>query len=146
MRRGLALAAMAALASIAGAASAQTAESFVADFGLFATWAQDCGKPPSKENIHSRFERKDGQVVNVHDAGPDYVEQTLVVRSAKSAGADLLTLTTVNAAGKQTDITMRRVGDRMQVWSVLGTDGFAPVKDGKYIVNDAPIAALSRCK
>jgi hypothetical protein len=37
-------------------------------------------------------------------------------------------------------------GAMMQVWRVVGADGFAPVNDGKYVVDDAPIQALSRCK
>ena len=148
MRRGLAIAA--ALALVAGAAispaRAQSTERVVAEFGLLATWAADCGKPPGKDNIHSRYEVRDGKVVNVHDAGPDFVEGVYAVSSAKPAGADLLTLRTVSQAGKETDITMRRIGDRMQVWRITGSDGFQPVNEGKYIVNDAPIAALSKCK
>lgn len=143
MRRGLALAA---LALIAGAAHAQTAESVVADFGLMATWASDCAKPPAKDNIHSRFEVRDGQLVNIHDAGPDFVEEVYTVRAAKPAGVDLLAIQTTSKARKETEITFRRVGDKMQIWRVVGADGFAPVNDGKYIVNDAPIQALSRCK
>jgi hypothetical protein len=142
----LGLATAAALALVAGAANAQSAESVLADFGLLGTWATDCGKPPGKDNIHSRYEAKDGKVVNVHDAGPAFVEDVFTVRAAKPAGVDLLAVTTVSRAGKQTEITLRRTGAMMQVWRIVGADGFAPVKDGKYIVNDAPIRALSRCK
>ena len=144
MRRGLALAA--ALALCAGAANAQSAESVLADFGLLGTWAADCTKPPGKDNIHSRYEAKDGQVVNVHDAGPAFAEDVYTVRSAKSAGVDMLAITSVSRAGKETEITMRRTGAMMQVWRVRGADGFQPVTDGKYIVNDAPIRALTRCR
>jgi hypothetical protein len=144
VRRGLALAA--ALALVAGTAAAQTAESVLVDFGLLGTWAADCGKPPGKDNIHSRYEVKDGAVVNVHDAGPAFMEDVYTVRSARSAGADLLAVKTVSRAGKETEITMRRTGAMMQVWRVVGADGFAPVSNGKYIVNDAPIRALTRCK
>ena len=144
MRRLIAL--TAALALSAGAASAQTAESALADFGLFATWAADCAKPPAKDNIHSRYEVKDGKVLNLHDAGPDFVEEAYTVRAAKADANDRITLTTVSRAGKETEIVLRRVGDRMQVWRVTGADGFRPVNDGKYIVNDAPIPVLSKCR
>ena len=145
MRRSLAPA-FVALALVAGAVNAQTAESVLADFGLLGTWAADCSKPPAKDNIHSRYEAKDGKVVNVHDAGPAFIEDVYTVRGAKPAGTDLLAIRTVNKAGKETEITLRRTGAMMQVWRVVGADGFAPVIDGKYIVNDAPIQALSRCK
>ena len=144
MRRGTALAA--ALAFVASAASAQTPESAVKEFGLLGTWAADCTKPAAKDNIHSRYEAKDGQVLNLHDAGPDFVEEAYTVRGAKADGTDRLALSTVSRAGRQAEIVLRRIGDKMQVWRVTAADGFQPVNEGKYIVTDAPIPALSRCK
>lgn len=140
--------AFAAALLLAGAspAAAQTAEADLKEFGLLGTWALDCAAPASGDNIFSRYEVRDGQVVNVHDAGSKFAQGVYVVRAAKPAGADLLSTDTIGPTGKQTTITLRRVGDRMQVWKVLGADGFSPVNDGKYIVNDAPIPVLSRCK
>jgi hypothetical protein len=149
VRRGLAIAA--ALALCAGTAAAQSAPPDLSlltltGFGLMGTWAQDCAKPPGKDNIYSRYEVKDGKVVNVHDAGPTFVEDVYTVRSARSAGGDLLAIKVAGKQGKETEITLRRTGAMMQVWRVVGADGFAPVNDGKYIVNDAVIPALNRCK
>jgi hypothetical protein len=128
------------------AGTSQTTEAALAEFGLLGTWALDCKQPPGKDNIFSIYEKRDGQFVNVHDAGPAFEQPVYVVRAARPAGAGMLAIETVGKTGRETTITLRRVGDRIQVWKVLGADGFSPVSDGKYIVTEAPIPPLTRCR
>jgi hypothetical protein len=144
VKRTLAIAAAA--LSLSSAALAQSTEATLTEWKLIGTWAADCAKPAARDNIYSRYEMRDGKVVNVHDAGPTFFETVYEVRSAKPAGADMLAVETVGEGGKAVTITFRRTGENFQVWTVLGADGFSPVQDGKYIVNAAPIAPISRCK
>ena len=145
MRRALLLA-LAGLALGSAGAGAQSVAIVLAEFGMIGTWAASCTTPPSRDNIHSRFEVRGSEVVNVHDAGPTFLEDVFVVRSAKHAGIDLLLLQTVSKAGKESLITMRRIGDKMQVWRVVAADNSVPVNDGKVTADDAVIPALSKCK
>lgn len=129
----------------ASSTSAQTAEALAREFGLLGTWAADCTKPADKANIHSTYAVEDGQVLNNHDAGPDFHRATFVVRSARPTGMDLLLLQTVSAAGQVSAITLRRIGDKMQIWRVVASDQSVPVNDGKFMDSDAAIPALSKC-
>ena len=129
-----------------GAASAQTVVGTALEFGLLATWAADCTQPPGKSNIHSTYVAKDGEVLNLHDAGPTFLEDKYVVRAAKPAGADLLTIQTLSVQGLMATITLRRIGDKMQIWRVVAPNNSVPVNNGRFTANDAVIPALSRCK
>ncbi len=130
----------------AGSASAQTVAGTALEFGLLATWAADCKQPPSKTNIHSTYVVKDGEVLNLHDAGPTFLEDKFVVRAAKPAGADLLLIQTLSVQGLTANITLRRIGDKIQIWRVVAPNNSVQVNNGRFTANDAVIPALSKCK
>ena len=129
-----------------GAAAAQTVAGTALEFGLLATWAADCKQPPSKNNIHSTYVVRDGEVLNLHDAGPTFLEDKFVLRAAKPAGADLLLIQTVSVQGLTANITLRRIGDKIQIWRVVAPNNSVPVNNGRFTANDAVIPALSKCK
>lgn len=137
---------LAAILFMSAAAAAQTTVAAALEFGLLATWAADCKQPPGKGNIHSTYAVKDGAVLNIHDAGPAFLQDTFVVRSAKSAGIDLLLTQTVSGQGLVANVTLRRIGDKIQIWRVVAPNNTVPVNNGKFTGNDTSIPALSKCR
>ncbi len=71
-------------------AGAASVEELFAAFGLFGTWAPDCGKDASPDNPHVRVSASAGQVVEEDELGADYAINRYSFLSAEKLSADRL--------------------------------------------------------
>jgi hypothetical protein len=74
-------------------AGAASVEELFAEFGLFGTWAPDCGKDASADNPRVRVSASTGQVVEEDELGADYAINRYSFLSAQKLSTDRLAVT-----------------------------------------------------
>jgi hypothetical protein len=73
-------------------------------FGLFGTFAPDCGLPPAPSNPHVSVTRQDGGlVIEAHNVGAEYATNLYGVRSARRLSKDTLEIKVVFVPGTQAE-------------------------------------------
>jgi hypothetical protein len=137
--------------AFAGAATAQSGVSAVQAFGLIGTWAIDCAKPASRDNIQLNYAEANGAIVLSRSGGPD-AKDSFQVRSAKLLAPDLietverdLGVPPADAAATEMTVVLRKVGDKIRVWKTSAA-GMVLVDEGKVVGTGTAGMAMTRCK
>ena len=127
------------------AAKAPSKETTVADvfhsFGLFGTWAADCGRPPSPDNPHvSVTTPSAGLVLENNDVGPGYAANRYSVLSANRLSYSRLEVTVIFRPGdegeeRQTLVFEIRKGTRRTIYNRVD-GGAVRVSNGVVLVHD----------
>jgi hypothetical protein len=134
------LRAVAPLLLLTSLASAQSTTSAMKTFGLFGTWATDCGHDPGPQNEYSDFVVTSQGAVELHnDFGPDYDRMVYRVVEATRLSPFRLSLRLVLATDGRIvlDTVTLRSGGRIRNWSsrlgnnVLVENGTMPSANGQ---------------
>ncbi|MCF8476752.1 MAG: hypothetical protein K9G60_06955 [Pseudolabrys sp.] len=84
-------------------------------FGLFGTWAADCGRPPSPDNPYVNVTTPSaGLVLENNDVGPGYAANRYSVLSARGLSADRMAVTVIfrpGAPGEERQTLVFAVGN-----------------------------------
>jgi hypothetical protein len=114
-------------------ACAQSPASTIKEFGLFGTWANDCGAAPSPANQYAIFSLTSrGNIELRNDFGPDYDEMLYRIVDAQRLSHFRLALRQLLTSDDQVvlNTVMMKANDRIRVWSSHGSDGSTFVEDG----------------
>jgi hypothetical protein len=135
----------------AAAAPAATPANVFRAFGLFGTWAVDCGRPASPQNPYvSDFLEDNGAVVEEHHLGTDYAVNHYHVLSAKGLSATKVALEVVfrpgSEAGHHQKLVMRVAnGHRRTLFNQPQGDKVR-VKDGVVLGLGVKTPTLTKCE
>ncbi len=84
-------------------------------FGLFGSWASDCGKPASPANPHVSITLlSPGLVLESHDLGPDYTVNRYSILSAERLSADELAVEVMFQPGGEAEEREKLIVPRSQ--------------------------------
>jgi hypothetical protein len=114
-------------------ACAQSPASTIKEFGLFGTWADDCGAAPSPTNQYAIFSLTSrGNIELRNDFGPHYDEMLYRIVDAQRLSHFRLALRQLLTSDDQVvlNTVMMKANDRIRVWSSHGSDGTTFVEDG----------------
>lgn len=120
--------------TLAAAAEPPTPANTFRQFGLFGTWAVDCGRPASPQNPYvSDILESTGDVVEHHHLGPDYVVNRYQVVSATRISATEVALEVVFQPGSEAAQQQKLV---MHVWDGRRRTLFNQPQGGEVRVNN----------
>lgn len=107
--------------------------------GVVATWAQDCGKPRSRENPHVSYLIEAGTAYYQTDGGPAGQLKVRIVRAERKPGRVLVEW--------QNGLVLETVQetDRIRGWQSVQADGTALIRDGIMLRLSQPTPWLYRC-
>lgn len=136
------------------AAEAITTEAGVVDlfyaFGLFGTFAADCGRPAAPNNPHVSVTRESADlVIETHFVGDQYAANHYSVRSARRLAAHRLEIKVVFVPGTQAaqyqtlEIVVGK-GTRRTVFNRVD-DGEIRVRRGVAVANGSKTPLLKKC-
>jgi hypothetical protein len=125
-------------------------ERVFASFGMFGTWAADCGRPPTPDNPRVTVTAPGGGVVlEVTDLGPGYATNRYSALSARRLSPDRLEVNVIFRPGapgeeRQTLIFLVRNGTRRTLFNrVQGGD--IRVRDGVMLARGVKTPVLKKC-
>ena len=119
-------------------------------FGLFGTFAPDCGRPPAPANPHvSVSQQAGGPVIETHDVGADYAANHYSVRAARRLSKDRLEIKVVFVPGTQAEEfqTLELLvgkGTRRTMFNRVD-DGPVRVRRGVALANGRKTPLLKKC-
>lgn len=119
-------------------------------FGLFGTFAPDCGKPAAPANPHVSVTQQDGGlVIESHDVGADYATNLYSVRTARRLADDRLEIKVVFVPGTQSQEfqtleLMVGKGTRRTMFNRLD-NGPVRVRRGVAVANGSKTPLLRKC-
>ena len=150
MRLGTVLAFMAWLL-LSNDAGATSVDDLFEQFGLFGTWAADCGRPATPVNPHVSITRpSSGLVLEDHDLGPDFAINRYSVLSAKQVSATSLSVNVIFQPGTESEERQKlvfSVRDNTRRTLFNQADGGAVrVKDGIALAGGKKTPVLQKCK
>jgi len=138
-------------AAVQTAAQAAPADVLFQQFGLFGTWASDCGRRASPDNPHVNIATSSpGLVVENHDFGRDYAVNQYSVLSAERLSDDRLSVEVIFQPG--TDAEERQklvflVHDRTRrTLFNQPAGGAVRVKDGIVLARGIKTPVLMKCE
>lgn len=134
-------------------ATAQTAavDALFQQFGLFGTWALNCGQPASPANPHVSITiPSPGLVTESHDLGRDYTVNRYSVLSAERLSAEQLAVAVVFQPGtddeeRQKLVFLVRKGTRRTLFN-QPDGGAVRVKDGIVVSRGSKTPMLKKCE
>jgi hypothetical protein len=115
------------------AASAQSFAGAVKEFGLYGTWAEDCGAAPGPTNPYAIFFLTSrGNIELRNDFGADYDEMVYRIVDAQRLSRYRLALRQLLTTDDRVvlNMIMMKANDRIRVWSSRAADGSIFVEDG----------------
>jgi hypothetical protein len=115
-------------------AHAQSTAIALKEFGLFGTWAHDCGQAAAPTNEYAIFSLTSvGTVQLRNEFGPYYDTMVYRISDARRIGADLLSMRQFLVSDNQIRLYMvlMRMDDQIRILSSRGADGTTFVQDGK---------------
>ncbi|MDP2295243.1 MAG: hypothetical protein Q8M24_07230 [Pseudolabrys sp.] len=119
-------------------------------FGLFGTYASDCGRPPAPGNPHvSVTQQAGGPVIETHDVGANYAANHYSVRAARRLNKDRLEIKVVFVPGTQAEEfqTLELLvgkGTRRTMFNRVD-DGPVRVRRGVAVANGHKTPLLKKC-
>jgi hypothetical protein len=119
-------------------------------FGLFGTWAADCGRPASPDNPHVHITAPSaGLVLENNDVGPDYAANRYSVLSARRLSADRLEVTVIFRPGapgeeRQTLVFAVGKGTRRTMYNRV-EGGAVRVRNGVVLTLGIKTPVLKKC-
>ena len=149
--RRLAAAMPLAVLACAGAARAQSVARTAQEFGLTGTWAIDCGKPASRDNIQVTYAREGNELILARDGGGD-ARDSLLIRSARLLAPDLIETVERNrdmplkdAEATEMTVVLRKTGGKIRIWKTTAA-GMTLVDEGKVVGTGTTGLAMAKCK
>jgi hypothetical protein len=136
--------------TLAAAAEPPTPVEVFRQFGLFGTWAVDCGRPASPSNPYvGDILQETGAVVEEHHLGPNYAVNRYNVLTAERLSATQVALEVVfqpgsEAAQRQKLIMHVSDGERRTLFN-QPQDGAVRVKDGIVLAAGVKTPTLMKC-
>ena len=114
----------------------ETAFQVLNGYGMLGTWATDCSRPPDKNNFYTVYAgQPDGNVMrtyyNTADRRTPYNQY--LITQATILPSKLLSYVQESTVNQdRIEVTLRRDGDRYQIWSSMRPQGEVLVRDGKF--------------
>jgi hypothetical protein len=136
--------------TLAAAAAPPTPVEVLQEFGLFGTWAVNCGQPASPENPYvSDIVENDGAVVEEHHLGPDYAVNRYRVTSAQRLSATQLALEVIfqpgSEAAQQQKLVMHVRDGRRRTLFNQPEGGDVRVRNGIALAAGVKTPTLRKC-
>ena len=125
-------------------------EAMFRDFGLFGTWAADCGRPPTPDNPHVTVSTPSaGLVIENNDVGPGYAANRYSVLTARRLAANRIELRVIFRPGaadeeRQTLVFAVRNGTRRTLFNRV-EGGPVRVRDGIVVSHGIKTPLLRKC-
>ena len=140
-------------AATAMSAAAETASIDVLfqQFGLFGTWALDCGQAASPANPHVSITTPNpGLVLESHDLGRDYTVNRYSMLSAERLSAEQLAVAVIFQPGTDAEERQKLVflvhkGTRRTLFN-QPDGGAVRVKDGIALAHGSKTPVLNKCE
>jgi hypothetical protein len=148
--RLVAISAIVALILISSHASAASAEDVFQQFGLFGTWASDCGKPATPTNPRVSITMpSSGLVLEDHNLGPDFAVNRYSVLSAEqvsptTVSAEVIFQPGTEAEERQKLVFSVRDNTRRTLFNQTN-GGTIRVKDGVALARGVKTPLLRKC-
>ncbi len=140
-----------ALTTAMPAAQAASIDALFQQFGLFGTWALDCGYAASPANPHVTITTPSaGLVLENHDLGPDYTVNHYSIMSAERLSDERLAVEVIFQPGsaneeRQKLVFLIRKGTRRTMFN-QPAGGEARVKDGVVLAHGSKTPVLNKCE
>ena len=137
--------------AVPAAAQAAPVDVLFQQFGLFGTWALDCGRTASPANPHvSITTPSPGLVVENHDLGRDYAVNHYSVLSAERLSDDRLSVQVIFQPGTETEerqklVFLVRDRTRRTMFN-QPAGGAVRVKDGVALAHGSKTPVLRKCE
>jgi len=136
---------------VSPSANAASAEELFQQFGLFGTWATDCGKPATPGNPHVSITTPSaGLVLEDHNLGPDFAVNRYSVLSAEQVSANSLAVDVIFQPGTEVEERQKLVFSvhdntrRTMFNQPIG--GVVRVKDGIALARGSKTPLLRKCE
>jgi len=148
--RLVAISAIVAVILISSHASAASAEDVFQQFGLFGTWAADCGKPATPGNPRVNITMpSSGLVLEDHNLGPDFAVNRYSVLSAEqvsptTVSAEVIFQPGTEAEERQKLVFSVRDNTRRTLFNQTN-GGTIRVKDGVALARGIKTPLLRKC-
>jgi hypothetical protein len=142
---------LAAATAIPAAAKAVSVDGLFQQFGLFGTWAIECGQAASPANPHvSITTPSPGQVLEDHDLGHDYAINHYRMLSAERLSGERLAVEVIfqpgtDAEERQKLVFLVRKGTRRTLFNQPAS-GAVRVKDGIALAHGNRTPVLRKCE
>ena len=133
------------------AAKAASVDILFQQFGLFGTWAPDCGQPASPANVHVTITTPSaGQVLEEHDLGSGFAVNRYSMVSAERLSDERLSVETIfqpgnDAADHERLIFLMRGQTRRTIFN-QPDGGAVRVKDGIALPGGSKTPVLRKCE
>lgn len=138
-------------AALQTAAQAAPVEALFQQFGLFGTWASDCGRPASVDNPHVNIAMSSpGLVVENYDFGRDYAVNRYSVLSAERLADGRLSVEVIFQPGtaaeeRQKLVFLVRDRTRRTLFN-QPAGGAVRVNDGIVLAHGSNTPVLQKCE
>jgi hypothetical protein len=112
---------------------AQSDANALQEFGLFGTWAGECGQGPGPANNHATYSSTSSGAVQLrYESGADYEDSIYDISDAKRVAPDKLSMRQVLIGNDRVtlDIVLLKENDRIRIWSSVFPDGTSLVEEG----------------
>jgi hypothetical protein len=134
-----------------GGASGASVDELFQQFGLFGTWAADCGQPATPANPRvSIITPSAGLVLEDHNLGPDFAVNRYSILSAEKISANSLSVDVIFQPGTEVEERQKlvfAVRDNTRRTIFNQTDGGAVrVKDGIALARGSKTPLLRKCE
>lgn len=141
----------AALVALPEIAKAASVEEVFQEFGLFGTWATDCGSPATPGNPHvSVTTPSAGLVLEDHDLGPDFAVNRYSVLSAEPVSHTNLSVQVIFQPGTTVEERQKLIfavnkNTRRTIFNQSDA-GAIRVKDGVAVARGSKTPLLRKCE
>jgi hypothetical protein len=149
--RLLAISSIVACVLVSSTANAASVEEIFQKFGLFGTWAGDCGKPATPANPRVSITTPNaGLVLEVHNLGPDFAVNRYSILAAEQTSATTLSVDVIFQPGTEVEERQKLVflvHDNTRRTMFNQPDGGAVrVKDGIALARGTKTPLLRKCE
>ncbi len=140
----------AATTAMSAVAKAASVDELFQQFGLFGTWAPDCGQPASPANVHVTITTPSaGRVLEDHDLGSGFAVNRYSMLSAERLSDERLSVETIfqlgNAAEDHEHLIFLVRGQTRRTMFNQPDGGEARVKDGVALPDGSKTPVLRKC-
>jgi hypothetical protein len=149
--RLLAISAIVAAFVVSSSANAETVDELFQQFGLFGTWASDCGRPATPSNPRVSITAPSaGLVLEDHNLGPDFSVNRYSVLSAERVSATSISVEVIFQPGTEAEERQKlvfSVRDKTRRTMFNQADGgIVRVKDGIALARGSKTPLLRKCE
>jgi len=149
--RLLMISAVAATLAVYPSANAESVDQLFQQFGLFGTWATDCGRPATPSNPHVSITTPSaGLVLEDHNLGPDFSVNRYSVLSAEKVSASRISVEVIFQPGTEVEERQKLVfsvhDNTRRTMFNQADGGMVRVKDGIALARGSKTPLLRKCE